>query len=181
MKTMKTTVVLALSLVTLPVATLAGVAFYDKAKVVSATAIYETVEVARPEQRCWNEQVRHRGMGRSGSYTPAIAGAIVGGVVGNQFGKGRGKDVMTVAGALLGASVGHDVSRKRGHRGYLVTERRCETVARYVEEERQVGYRVKYRYRGRVFTTRTDDRPGKHLRIRVNVEPSAGYAFNDRN
>jgi len=181
MKKMKTAIVLALGLITLPAVTMAGVAFYDKAKVISTAAIYETVEVAQPEQRCWNEQVRHERAGRRGSYTPTIAGAIVGGVVGNQFGNGRGKDVMTVAGALLGASVGHDISRTRGRRSYLVTERRCETVTRYVEEERQVGYRVKYRYRGRVFTTRTEDRPGKHLRIRVNVEPAAGYAFNDRN
>ena len=182
MKKITYATIVALGIGLLPGVSAAGVAFYDKARVVSSTALYETVEVAVPERRCWDQRVRRHRAGAGDSYTPALAGAIVGGVVGNQFGKGRGKDVMTVAGALLGASVGHDLSRKRGHgRGYRVTERRCETQTRYVEEERLVGYRVEYRYRGRVFTTRTDERPGKHLRIRVNVEPTAAYAFNDRN
>ncbi len=160
----------------------AASAFYDKARVIRSTPIYEPVRVARPEERCWDEKVYHSRWGGGDSYTPAIAGAIVGGVVGNQFGKGHGKDAMTVAGALLGASVGRDLSRKRAGRrhGEYTIERRCETVERYVEEQRIVGYRVEYRYRGRTFTTRTRERPGKRLRIRVELEPSVSYAYNER-
>lgn len=34
--------------------------------------------------------------------TKTIAGAVIGGVVGHQFGKGRGRKVATIAGAVLG-------------------------------------------------------------------------------
>ncbi|HEB95475.1 MAG TPA: glycine zipper 2TM domain-containing protein [Sedimenticola thiotaurini] len=182
MKTIYPMLALSLMLGGLSTGGAAATAFYDKAKVIRSTPIYETVRVARPEERCWDEKVYSRSRSGGDSFTPAIAGAIVGGVVGNQFGKGHGKDAMTVAGALLGASVGRDLYRSRGgrrHGGYVL-ERRCETVDRYVEEERIVGYRVKYRYRGRTFTTRTLERPGKRLRIRVELEPTARYAFNDR-
>ena len=40
--------------------------------------------------------------------TLAQQGGIVGGVIGNQFGKGSGKTILTVAGALLGSSIGSD-------------------------------------------------------------------------
>lgn len=189
MKKIYPILVLALAMHGLSAGASAAAAFYDKAKVIRSTPLYETVRVAKPEERCWDEKVyhtrdhrKHRRIGGRDSYTPVIAGAIVGGVVGNQFGKGRGKDAMTVAGALLGAAVGSDLSRTSGgrpHRSAYTLERRCETVDRYVEEERLVGYRVEYRYRGRTFTTRTRERPGKRLRVRVEVEPSVSYAYND--
>ncbi len=172
-----TLLIMALSAASIAVS--AGQAFYDKAKVLRVTPIYETVEVARPEKRCWNERVEHRRSRQIDSYTPSIAGAIVGGVVGNQFGKGRGKDAMTVAGALLGASVGHDLARHPGPRTYVTTERRCKVVDRYQEKQVLSGYRVKYRYRGNVYTTRTTTDPGKHLRVRVEVQPAEEYAYTD--
>ena len=108
MKTKIAVVVLGMSVFLTSVNAVAGKGkgFYDKAKVVSVDPIYETVQVTFPEKQCWKERVRHQGRGHEGSYTPVIAGAIVGGVVGNQFGGGRGRDALTVAGALLGASVG---------------------------------------------------------------------------
>ncbi|WP_108650412.1 outer membrane lipoprotein [Dongshaea marina] len=36
-----------------------------------------------------------------------LAGAVIGGLVGNQFGDGRGREVATVVGALGGAAVGY--------------------------------------------------------------------------
>ncbi len=142
------------------------------AKVVSATPIYETVEINRPTQECWDERVVHR---RSRSHTGTIAGGILGGVIGNQFGHGRGKAAMTVAGTLLGASVGRDISRDHGGRGYVTHERRCETVDHYVTEEQLVGYRVKYRYKGDIYRTRTDEHPGKRIPVEVSVKPANYY------
>ncbi len=40
-----------------------------------------------------------------------VAGAVIGGVVGNQIGAGRGKTVATVAGAAGGAYVGHELEK----------------------------------------------------------------------
>lgn len=175
----KRTVFLAMSIIAAPGLALADNGFTDKARVISSQPLYEIVRVNQPEERCWNEQVHHRGGYRSDSYTPSIAGAIVGGVVGNQFGKGSGKDAMTVAGALLGASVGNDLG-KRPTRGYVSSERRCEVVDHFREHEELVGYDVKYRYKGQVFQTRTARDPGKFIDVHVSVVPAAGYDYDYR-
>jgi uncharacterized protein YcfJ len=174
----KITLLLAATLSTVTAVSMADNSFYDKARVLNSKPLYETVRVNHPEERCWNERVHHRGGSRSESYTPTIAGAIVGGVVGNQFGKGRGKDAMTVAGALLGASVGNDLGKKPG-RGYVTSERRCETVDNFREHEELVGYHVKYKYNGQVFHTRTQNDPGQYINVTVSVAPaeSSGYDF----
>ena len=62
--------------------------FTVKAKVIKVEPVYESITVNDPETRCWKEKVHHRG---HQSSTPVIAGAILGGVVGNQFGGGSGK------------------------------------------------------------------------------------------
>ena len=157
---------------------LANGGFFVKARVVDVNPIYETLEVSYPEERCWNERVRHTRHGYGRSYTPAIAGAIIGGVAGNQFSKGSRRDALTVAGALLGASVGRDFGRRSGSSSYVTTERRCEVVDRFEEQEQLVGYDVSYRYQGRVFTTRTDSHPGKFIQVKVQVEPTQDYAYN---
>jgi len=41
----------------------------------------------------------------------SLGGAIVGGIIGNQFGGGSGKDIATAVGALVGASAAHGKSR----------------------------------------------------------------------
>lgn len=150
-----------------------------RAKVVSVTPIYETVEVARPDKRCWQEPVqrppRHHGrFSGPQSYTGPIAGAIAGGVIGNQFGKGNGKDAMTVAGAVLGASIGNDLTRvehrpDRRHHGRF--EQRCETVTQYESHKELVAYDVKYRFRGQTYRTRMEHDPGDSMQVRVTVNP----------
>ncbi len=143
--------------------------YVDRARVVWAKPIYETVEVSRPVRECWTERVVRRGR-RAESYTGTIAGGIIGGVVGNQIGRGRGRTVLTVAGSLLGASIGHDLSARPG-RPRISREERCEVVEHYEEQEQIVGYRVKYRYGGQTFFTRTEEHPGQRIRIRVKVNP----------
>lgn len=44
----------------------------------------------------------------------AIGGAVAGGVIGHQFGGGRGKDAMTAAGAVGGAMAGKHMAEKSG-------------------------------------------------------------------
>ncbi len=151
-----------------------GHSYVDSARVISARPIYETVRVRHPEERCWDDydddaySVRHD----HESYTAPLVGAIVGGVVGNQFGRGSGKTALTVAGGLLGASIANDLR----HDGTLADyrprhRRRCESFDRVSEREEIVGYRVKYRYKGRIFHTRMDHDPGDRIRVRVTVRP----------
>jgi len=71
----------------------------------------------------------HQGTG-DGSATNEIIGAIFGGVIGNQFGGGDGKDAMTLAGMFLGASLAHDDELAQGP-GVITT--RCYIETRYKE------------------------------------------------
>ncbi len=69
------------------------------AQVVSATPIKETVKT--PRQECRNVTVTHRRpVQDENRITGSVLGAVAGGVIGHQFGGGRGKDVATVVGAL---------------------------------------------------------------------------------
>ncbi len=142
------------------------------ARVVSATPIYETIEINRPTQECWDERVVQR---RHRPHAGTLAGGILGGVIGNQFGHGGGRAAMTVAGTLIGASIGRDISRGHRARDYVTYERRCETVDRYETEEQVVGYDVRYRYKGEIYMTRTDEHPGKRIPIEVSVKPVNYY------
>ena len=70
-----------------------------------------------------------------GSATNEIIGAIFGGVIGNQFGEGDGKDAMTLAGIILGASLEHDDELAQGP-GVITTK--CYIETRYDESVRKV-------------------------------------------
>ncbi|MBB8251937.1 glycine zipper 2TM domain-containing protein, partial [Escherichia coli] len=75
------------------------------AQVVSATPIKETVKT--PRQECRNVTVTHRRpVQDENRITGSVLGAVAGGVIGHQFGGGRGKDVATVVGALGGGFAG---------------------------------------------------------------------------
>lgn len=54
-----------------------------------------------------------------------VGGAVVGGLLGNQVGKGRGKDVATVAGAVGGAVVGNEIEKR------VDTTKRYEVAVRF--------------------------------------------------
>lgn len=148
---------------------------WEYAKVVSADPVIRQVRVSEPQRECHEEPVTERTVYR-GSQDPAapLFGAIIGGVIGHQFGGGRGKDVATVAGALIGAN--HVATH--GSSGNRVVERtvyetRCSTVhyARY--EDRIEGYNVAYRYQGHTYRTWLPYDPGKRMRVRVDVSPVA--------
>lgn len=145
--------------------------FYDKAKVVSATPYYETVAIEVPQEHCRVEQ-RSRYRGSEGAYVAPVIGGIVGGVLGNQVGQGNGKTAATIAGAILGAGAGQRFYRNHSTSGYSGgRQRHCETVMRYEERSQVAGYDVKYKYKGGIYTTRTDQHPGKHITVRVDVDP----------
>jgi surface antigen len=48
----------------------------------------------------------------SNQETGTLAGAVVGGVIGNQFGGGGGRVAATIAGAVVGGIVGNEIGRK---------------------------------------------------------------------
>lgn len=138
--------------------------FIDYARVIDVDPIMRRVAIDRPQQDCWVEDAQV--YGRPRSHTPAILGAIIGGVVGHQFGSGHSRNVGTVAGALLGGSVGHDIARADAGVETRSVER-CETRASRDWVDRVDGYRVTYVYRGRQYCTDMPYDPGSRVQVRV--------------
>ena len=146
---------------------------YAYAKVIESRPIYSIVEVSMPYQDCWNEEVPVRSRHQSESRTPAIIGTIIGGAIGNAVGHNKSnKRVGTVVGAVLGHSIGRDIVSGNGRDShYYEVVQRCETAYDYREEERLVGYQVRYRFHGEEYSVRMDDDPGDEIRVRVDVQP----------
>lgn len=148
---------------------------YDYAQVLSAEPIVRYVTVTTPVRECWEDVEYYTADRRApGEGASTLVGAIIGGVVGHQFGSGRGNDAATVAGTLIGAAIGNDAAR-RGHTPmqYSRPVERCRTTMREHEEERIDGYNVVYRYKGQRYSTRMPYDPGREIRVRVDVRPAS--------
>lgn len=151
-------------------------------------------------QECWNEQSNdyddnyyrddsgrlYRGDGRK-STGGAVIGAIVGGALGNQAGKGDGRKAATIAGAVIGGVIGSNANNNTKDYEYRDnsggTVRRCRTVydnnnsSNYGSYE---SYNVTYRYAGQTYRTVTNYRPGRTIRVVVNVMPQDGNGYSNR-
>ena len=150
---------------------------YDYANVISSTPIVRYVTVTTPVKECWEDveyyTVDERPRGEAGR---TLVGAVLGGVIGHQFGSGRGNDAATVAGTLLGATIGNQSAyRQGGNYGpvqYSRPVKRCETTYRDHQEKRIDGYDVVYRYHGQKYATRMPHDPGHKIRVRVDIRPA---------
>ncbi|MES3009113.1 MAG: glycine zipper 2TM domain-containing protein [Pseudomonadota bacterium] len=167
---------LALILLTTPALASSGErTTYEYATVIDSRPIYQIVEISSPREECWNEEVVVHRRDRSESSTPAILGTIIGGALGNAVGHGKSnRRVGTVVGAVLGHSIGRDIVTAgdgRDRSTHYETVRQCETVYEYREEERLIGYDVRYRYNNEEYSVQMDEEPGSQVRIRVNVQP----------
>jgi outer membrane lipoprotein SlyB len=65
-------------------------------------------------------------------YAAPVGGAVVGGVIGNQFGGGSGKTALTVVGALGGGLLGHKAEASRRDKVYEVVVRMDDGTFRTV-------------------------------------------------
>lgn len=95
----------------------------------------------------------------------AVAGGLVGALVGSRFGGGNGKAGTTIAGAIGGAVLGNEL----GSGPRTSTQEQCNTV---YEQGPPAGYQVTYDYKGKLLTATTRMPPGEYLRVhsRVTVE-----------
>lgn len=163
--------VIAAAALGLPAAAFAGDVRHGWAEVLDARPVHQRVRIPEYRDVCWDEPVYHAVPERR-SASPKIFGAILGGVIGNQFGDGSGRRLMTAAGAALGASVASDEQRRRHpERYYQTTEQRCETRTDYRTEDRVVGWDVTYEFNGEVYHARLRDEPADRIRVWVGVEP----------
>jgi len=151
-----------------------GNAVYDYAKVLSVTPAVRYVTVTTPVRECWDDTEYYtRTSPDPGRAGRTLFGAIVGGVIGHQFGGGSGNDAATVAGSIIGAAVAGNSADGPAYRSteYSRPVRRCETNYQSREEERIEGYDVVYTYHGQKYATRTPFDPGRRIKIRVDVRP----------
>ena len=143
-------------------------------KVLHVRPVYETVEMSVPEEYCSDGDLSEASTdpGRA-ALAGAVVGGVLGGVAGNQIGKGNGRTVMTIAGTALGATIGYQAGPRVAGLSDATqwSYRHCETLDRTEIREALVGYRVKYRYRGRIYHVRTDDHPGDRIRVDRRMHP----------
>ena len=149
----------------LPVSALALV---EQAEVLSVDTITKTQIERIPYEHCYTEELPIYTDQRHPSHTREIVGGILGGVIGNQFGRGRAKPVTTAAGTLLGASIAHDTRPPKGGEvvGYRQVER-CETRYRLEEQEVVDHYLVTVHYNGRKRIFESDSKPGDTIELEV--------------
>jgi len=161
---------------TLCIAALPGLASdrqvsYDYGTVVDSKPIYETHRVDQPRQECWTETVYREPT--TDNSVGTVVGAVVGGALGNAVGHSKkNKQVGAVVGAVLGGTIGRSVSiHRKSHQSQPASEQVCRTYNDYYEEERIVGFRVRYRYNDETYTTRTKRDPGDTIKLRLSVTP----------
>ncbi|KEA63356.1 putative exported protein [Marinobacterium lacunae] len=116
------------------------------------------------DDRRYSDRDDRRDRGDCGDRDEArIVGALAGGVVGNMIGREHDNALVgTVAGALIG-SAGADIIVSQGrisHRG-----KECVSRHKLKYHQQPVAYRVRYIYRGQVYTTRTREHPGRYIEI----------------
>lgn len=102
---------------------------------------------APPSKACSNcgvvESTREITTRAEGSGVGAAGGAVVGGLLGNQIGGGRGKDVMTVVGAIGGAVAGNQIEGQvKATRSYEITVRLNDGSTRAIHQETQPRWRA---------------------------------------
>lgn len=140
---------------------------YDRnARVIESRPIYDNVAAGHDE--CWNpraghfEEVRPQNKTRVGKG--AAAGAVVGGVIGHQFGDNG--TAQTLGGAVLGGIIGHQIEkRNEDDKQDDLDYSRCRTVGDSGTGDRLLGYDVRYQYNGREYVTRMDHDPGRSVRV----------------
>lgn len=135
-----------------------------EANVISVHAV-----VGPPEQRCWVEQEQvpqERGKANVGG---AIAGAVIGGILGHQVGGGHGKDIATVGGAVAGAAVGANVGRDHSD----TTTRDVQHCATTPSQAKPDFWDVTYNFRGQEHRVQTTEPPGATVTVNEQGEPRA--------
>lgn len=147
--------------------------YMDNARVRSVQPQYENVSVPRNEcSSQWINETRRTGGVQQ--YGGAVVGGVAGALLGNQVGRGHGREAATALGAVVGAFTGDRVAG--GEPQYEQVPRevtQCRTVNDV--QARITGYRVGYEYRGQHYTTLMRENPGPNLQVRVSVEPVEQY------
>ena len=143
--------------------------FVDSATVTSVEKVYKQYRVDEPYQDCYIKETLQSG---DGSATNEIMGAILGGAIGNQFGEGDGKDVMTLAGIFLGASIANDAEKANSTGQVVVSQEVCENKVRQKIVKRLSHYKINVDYNGHNVSYTSNRRPYDDV-VKVEVTISS--------
>jgi len=125
--------------------------------------------VATPQQRCWVEREQISPNNTNANIPGALAGAVIGGILGHQIGGGSVRDAATalgvVGGAVLGANVGRDSSGQQVHTQDV---QRCDAP---VGQVRPDYWDVTYVFRGREYHVQMVAPPGPTVTVNSEGEP----------
>ncbi len=146
------------------------------ATVIGSEPVRETSTTSSPRQVCEDVVVQERLPERDGNVGGTVAGALIGGLDGNQVGGGNGRKAATAAGAVAGGFIGNRVDRNHvGGRVAARTDRQCRTVSDTSQSSRVVAYNVTYRNPdGTTGTMRTGSKPGNEISL-GNSDEVVGY------
>jgi uncharacterized protein YcfJ len=129
--------------------------------------VVSVAPVTGPHRVCTDQTVTERRRPQDEHQVAGtVIGAIAGGVIGHQFGGGKGKTLATVGGAVGGGVVGKEVQRNQQSR---------DTVTHVVKHCHMVDdstanapvYDVVYAYQGQNVHVRLDHDPGDRLALPI--------------
>lgn len=134
------------------------------ADVLNVAEVTKTVQV--PREVCEDVPVtRQKPVKDEKRIVGTVAGALIGGVLGNQVGGGSGKKIATVAGAAAGGYAGNKVQQNmQANDTYTEMERRCNTVTE--SQVKLIGYDVSYQLGDQTGKVRMDRKPGARIPVK---------------
>jgi len=118
------------------------------------------------ERRCWVEREQVAPERTTANVPAAIAGAVIGGILGHQIGGGRGQDIATAGGAVAGAVVGSNIGRGSGQPPQDVE--RCIDAP---GQARPNHWDVTYNFRGQDHRVQMTAPPGPTVTVNEDGEP----------
>ena len=122
--------------------------------------------VGPPEQRCWMAREEVASTRSEPNVGGAVAGALIGGILGHQVGGGFGKDVATAGGAVAGGVIGANVGRNDAPPTTREV-RRCETTV----NQTPAYWDVTYIFHGQPHHVQMRNEPGHTIAVNENGEP----------
>jgi uncharacterized protein YcfJ len=132
-----------------------------EANVTSARAV-----LATSGQRCWVEREQVPQAQSNTNVPAALAGALIGGILGHQVGGGSGKDIATVGGVIAGAALGANMGRDNPAATQDV--QRCENVPGGAQP---AFWDVSYNFRGQDHRAQMTSAPGATITVNDQGEP----------
>ncbi|MDP2096956.1 MAG: beta/gamma crystallin-related protein [Hydrogenophaga sp.] len=131
-----------------------------------ATVTSSRAVLATSGQRCWVESEQVPQTQNNTNVPAALAGALIGGILGHQVGGGSGKDIATVGGAVAGAALGAQVGRSNPAATQDV--QRCENVPGGAQA---AYWDVSYNFRGQDHRVQMTSAPGATIVVNEQGEP----------